>query len=138
MVRETPIRHKIVDFINNSTEPIDFIKINEYLNNNGIDANKTTIYRQLNSLVEDNDINEIDFGEGKKRYESRRGHHHHLYCTKCKKAFCININDNFSKEEAIIYQKNNFKVLGHTLEFFGICQNCQNKISNNSDKESSK
>lgn len=135
MFHDTPIRCSIIEFIKHSSEPVDFFDIKKHLDDSHISANKTTIYRQLNSLLKDNTINEIDLGEGKKRYENRQEHHHHLYCTKCHKVACIKLNDDFSQEEKIIYNSKNFLVKNHKLDFFGLCEQCQESINNKVENE---
>jgi Fur family ferric uptake transcriptional regulator len=127
MTRQTPIRIAICSFFNENHGPADYVQILDYLKKQGLDANKTTIYRQLDFLLSEGLIRELDFGEGKKRYELKSGHHHHLLCTKCKHIECVDIEDNFQKEEEEILKRNNFKIKSHMLEFFGICGKCQEK-----------
>lgn len=89
--------------------------------------NKTSIYRQLEVLRNENIINEIDIGDGKKRYEIKpeKGHHHHLVCLKCNKIECYSIKKDLIEIENEINTQMKFKVQKHLLEFFGECENCQ-------------
>lgn len=88
-------------------------------------VNKTTIYRALDYLKQKNLIEEIEFGDGKKRYESAGlPHHHHAICLACKKIEDVLVEDNLSKIEQKIYKTKNFIVNRHALEFFGLCHNC--------------
>ncbi len=83
-----------------------------------IKVNKTTIYRELDFLVDLGLVNEVDFGDRTKRYELKDlKHHHHLICLNCKKVADVNIKESFNVPK-------NFKVVRHNLEFFGYCQNC--------------
>ena len=65
-------------------------------------VNKTTICRELDFLMGKGLIKEIEFGEGKKRYEIDSGsdHHHHLICLNCKKVEDVDL-----KYSSIIYKK---------------------------------
>lgn len=91
-----------------------------------IDANKTTIYRQLKSFIKNDLVKQIELGDGKKRYESTKsGHHHHLICMDCKSITEFDLKDDFTKEEDKIKKAKKFKVLEHNLEFFGLCANCK-------------
>lgn len=125
--RFTPAREALCLFFRRQTMPVDYGQIMDYLKKTGLRVNKTTIYRQLDFLVEQGLIQELDFGEGKKRYELKKEHHHHLICTGCHKVQCIEIKENFKGQEDEIDKKENFKITSHMLEFFGICNNCQGK-----------
>ncbi len=88
-------------------------------------VNKTTIYRELSTLLSEKLISEIDFGDGKKRYElTSKEHHHHLIFMKCKSVSEYIVITDLSKEEKNIKDTKKFTVLKHALEFFGYCQKC--------------
>jgi Fe2+ or Zn2+ uptake regulation protein len=121
-LRITLIRKQMIELFNTSSLPISAVDIQQ-----SIKANKTTIYREIAVLLESGNLVRVDFGDGIKRYElSHRDHHHHLICVKCKSVTDVHLADDFSKEEKIIAANNKFKVLRHNLEFFGICERCNN------------
>lgn len=72
-------------------------------------------------------IQRLEFGEGKFRYEIKKDkyHHHHLICTNCGKVEDVE-GEFLTKMENEIKSKKGFLVKSHSLEFFGICKNCQN------------
>ncbi len=113
------IKNQLVSLLEKSEYPIS---VPEILSK--ISANKTTIYRELENFISDGLINEVDFGDGKKRYESNaHGHHHHLVCINCGK-----IEDVELEEKEILKNINNkshFLIEKHSMEFFGKCTNCQ-------------
>ena len=88
-----------------------------------IPANKTTIYRELEEFQKRGLITEVEFGDGKKRYELARDHHHHLVCKNCGKVEDIEINEDKLLEN--ISNESNFLIEKHSMEFFGKCFNCQ-------------
>jgi Fe2+ or Zn2+ uptake regulation protein len=111
------IKNKIVKLLERNKKPTTVVEILQK-----IPANKTTIYRELASFVKDGLINEIEFGDGKKRYEIVTDHHHHLICKYCGNVEDIEIN------EKILFnslEETNFKVENHSIEFFGKCINCK-------------
>jgi Fur family ferric uptake transcriptional regulator len=94
----------------------------------------TTVYRTLDLLVRMGLINKFTFGDGPSRYEyqseDKKGHHHHIVCSKCGKI--IDYSDFLEEElelvdktEKHLSKKYNFKVLGHNIEFYGLCEKCQ-------------
>ncbi len=119
-LRNTSVRRACIEFFSSSTGPID-----AQLLISKLQVNKTTIYRELATLLSLDIILEIDFGDGKKRYElASRSHHHHLICTKCKSVSEYEVETDLSFEEKRIKKNHAFIVSKHTLEFFGICKSC--------------
>jgi len=95
----------------------------------------TTIYRTLELLVQMGVVMKFDFGEGKSRYElteehSRKAHHHHLICRKCKTVidyteFVKDEKDFLLKIEKALAKKYAFEIDGHEISFKGVCRNCR-------------
>lgn len=92
----------------------------------GKNPNKTTIYRELDLLVEEGIIKPVNLLEGKHRYQLITDkHYHHLVCTNCKKIEQVELENDLDKVESKIAQSKHFKVQDHSLEFFGTCEDCQ-------------
>lgn len=124
--RITPIRKQIIKIFINSLTPISAPDLTLSFKVLKIKVNKTTIYRELDFLIKKGLLREIEFGEGKKRYElDLGGHHHHLICLNCKKIEDIDLETDLSQEEKRIEENTGFKVKNHSLEFFGYCRNCR-------------
>lgn len=124
--RLTNIRKKLVEIFANTRLPLSIQELLKSLEKQGFIANKTTIYREVYFLMEQGIVAEIDFGDRRKRYESAHSkHHHHLICIKCSKIKGITLTDELKKEEQRLAKQNNFKITNHSLEFFGLCSQCQ-------------
>ncbi len=109
----------ILDIISKSSKPVDASILIDKLG-----VNKTTVYRQIDKYIGDGQIIEVEFGDGKKRYElGNLDHHHHLVCKKCKKVEDIFLDENVILNEVV--KKTKFKIESHNLEFFGFCINCK-------------
>ncbi|MDO8451282.1 MAG: Fur family transcriptional regulator [bacterium] len=120
-LRITPVRKLLVELLQSSEIPLSARELTSQTR-----ANKTTIYREIASLLSHGYLTEIDVGERAKRYElSFRRHHHHLICTACKSIADIDLPHDFTRDEQLIATKNKFKVSKHSLEFFGTCGNCR-------------
>lgn len=118
--RITPARIKILKILCSTPSPITAETLVKKVN-----VNKTTSYRELEFLLKNEIIQEVDFGDGTKRYELKElKHHHHLVCLRCKSVQDISFNENLEKEEIKIKKYQRFQVLRHDLEFFGYCHNC--------------
>lgn len=109
---------KIVNILSRVDKPVDaglLIK--------KIGVNKTTVYRQIEKLLQNNIILEVEFGDGKKRYELKSlGHHHHIVCKKCGDLEDIELNEELLLKA--VSNKTSFKIESHNLEFFGVCRKC--------------
>lgn len=88
-----------------------------------LDVNKTTVYRQLEKYIAEGKIIEVELGDGKKRYELKSlDHHHHLICNNCGKLEDIEFDESQIMKQ--VGSKTKFKIEKHSLEFFGICAEC--------------
>lgn len=124
-VKATPARLTVMKFLETSTQPVDVKTILDYLSKENINTDPVTIFRMMNVFVDKGILKKIDFKEGKTRYElSNKGDHHHLICTSCGRVESIE-DSHMSDFEKEIKRKKKFLVKSHSLEFFGICQNCQ-------------
>lgn len=85
-----------------------------------------TIYRTLALFTQSGLANELDFGDGQKRYEHKymHSHHDHMICTECGKIieFHHPMIEKFQEETAA---KHGFKMTSHKLDIFGICGECK-------------
>jgi Fur family ferric uptake transcriptional regulator len=85
-----------------------------------------TIYRSLASLEKVGMIRRCEFGDGTARFElSEREshHHHHVICKLCRQV--VVLDDCELQDIDRIAQKRGFTEISHSLEFFGVCPECQ-------------
>jgi len=125
--RLTKTRKAIVSALFTSECPLPAFDLKARLLEGGVEVNKTTVYRELAFLVKHGVIHEIQFGDGKTRYRvCPDGHHHHAICVRCNKVDEIIMENDLAAHEKRLVKVMNFKVLHHTLEFFGLCSACNN------------
>lgn len=135
--RLTPVLDELVQIFLRNKSPLTSVDILRQLQKVTQNVNKTTVYRQLELLRQSGIIQEVQFADRKGRYEllfGNHGHHHHLICLNCAKATDIDLKENIAEQQKIIWKNKKFKVARHSLEFFGICWECQ-KISVNKFKK---
>ena len=124
--RITKIRNATVSILSSSTSPLSASDIIKNLYKRDLSANKTTIYRELDFLLIQKFIHEVDFGDGKKRYELNTGkHHHHIVCVNCGNVGDVDFDFAFKTQSEEIEINTGFKIKEHNVEFFGLCHNCQ-------------
>ena len=86
-----------------------------------------TVYRTLKLLSRMGYANELDFGEGARRYESNlASHHDHLVCTSC--GAVIEFEDpEIEKLQELVARRHRFLPTAHRLEIFGRCRKCSGR-----------
>ena len=126
-LRATPARIALMNLLETADKPVDVQTMIEYLEEKDIKTDPATVFRIVNMFTEKGLTKPIQLLEGKTRYElTAFANHHHLVCTSCGDIQDIS-NCNIDILEKDIEKKKNFKVTSHSLEFFGICNACQER-----------
>lgn len=86
----------------------------------------STVYRTLRLFTECGLAREVNFGDGRARFEKAydKGQHGHLICTACGRAEEFTIGT-MEKSIERIAAKYGFKVEGHRFEVYGLCKKCR-------------
>ena len=88
--------------------------------------NKTSVYRALDKLLEENLICKENFGETESMYELRTHHHDHAVCTSCEKIIAVECQSHSEKKVP------GFTVDHHHTTLYGTCTNCVTEKKENS------
>jgi Fur family ferric uptake transcriptional regulator len=126
-LKYTEQREIVLDILINATghlsaeEVYNKVKLEHRESNIGI----ATVYRALSFLEEVNLIASVTFGTDGKKYENNsKSHHDHLICTECSKIIEF-VDDEIEKRQDRIAKKNKFKITSHSMQLYGICEDCQ-------------
>lgn len=125
-IKKTRGRIEVLKFLKRISTPVDASQIESYLiDTQNTPINTATIYRILRILYKKRLVTRFELQEGKFRYElASKPDHHHLICQSC--GNIEDVSDNFIADiETEIKNKKRFLVKSHSLEFFGICKQCQ-------------
>lgn len=82
-----------------------------------------TVYRNLEILAESGVIQKLEFGGNLKRFDGNPHQHYHIRCVLCDRLvdapydLHLEIEDNLGAAT-------DFKIIGHKLEYIGICPQC--------------
>jgi Fur family ferric uptake transcriptional regulator len=104
--------------------PVKVQEIVEQLVRDKVSVDQATVYRTLEIFVREGLVEQIDFRDGKYRYELQENHHHHLVCNNCASVQEIE-GELLSVDERKVLQDKQFLIQAHTLEFFGLCEKCR-------------
>ena len=85
-----------------------------------------TVYRNLEVLSELGEIRKIEMGGTLKRFDGKSDDHYHIRCMICQRVVDapVKLMPNLEKS---LNGKTDFEILGHRLEFVGICPECQKR-----------
>ena len=87
-----------------------------------------TVYRNLEILSRSGVIQKIDVAGVEMRFDGDISNHYHLRCVKCGRVFDVEMEPITGLEERL-GDISEFQVLGHRLEFTGVCRQCQQASS---------
>lgn len=86
-----------------------------------------TVYRNLNVLKQQGRIQELDFGEGLKRYDAFTDPHYHFVCDECGVVRDLDVPPQTDLNERVRAAIPG-SIRTHRLDFFGICSECLAKL----------
>lgn len=124
----TKTRKAIVEMLCSAHCLLTAPDIQENLRKKGISVNKTSVYRELEFLINRNIIQQVNISSGAVHYESAlHPHHHHLVCKGCGDITGIDIQELEEHVQNVETraQQRGFVVQNHSLEFYGVCADCK-------------
>lgn len=99
-------------------------QLHHFLLRNGESIGLTSVYRALQSLVDDKVVDQLRKDDGEAIYRlCGEAHHHHLVCKSCGSTVEIEGSalEKWAKAKA---DEHGYREVGHLAEIFGICPNC--------------
>lgn len=120
--RNTRQRSAIRDAIEAADGPLSPAEVHEAARADVPNIGLATVYRTINSLLEDGVIAAVELPGEPARYEAAgRGHHHHFRCTACHRVY------DFTGCPGNLAQlaPEGFKVTGHDIVLYGVCVDCR-------------
>jgi len=90
-----------------------------------------TVYRNLEILSELGKIQKLELSGALKRYDGDPRRHYHIRCVQCNSVVNAPLAP-LNQLEDELYKTTVFEIIGHNLEFTGLCPSCslkQEKVS---------
>jgi Fur family peroxide stress response transcriptional regulator len=84
-----------------------------------------TVYKTLNLLKDLDEVLELGFSDDDNRYDGNKPYPHpHLICIRCRKIMDseVSLTQNLVQE---VVQQSGYQLVGHRLDFYGLCPDCQ-------------
>lgn len=99
-------------------------EIHEDIRATGDSAGLTTVYRALQQLAAQGEVDVIQREDGESAYRLCGGsHHHHLVCRGCGRTIEIE-GPAVERWADAMASQHGFTEVSHTLEIFGVCPSC--------------
>jgi Fur family ferric uptake transcriptional regulator len=89
-----------------------------------------TIYRNLEVLSQLGEIQKLNLSGSLKRYDGTPSKHYHIRCIRCDRVDDAPIAP-LNQIEDELYQATVFEIIGHNLEFTGLCPACTKEAQRN-------
>ncbi len=122
--RETRQRSAVSALLDHADEFLSAQELHARLRNGGESVGLATVYRTLQHLAEDGEVDVVRTGDGESVYRRcSTGHHHHLVCRVCRRTVEV---DSVAVERWArrIGEENGFADVDHVIEVFGTCADC--------------
>ena len=118
---QTPLKKEILALLKKN-HFLSVPQLVEQLHQHGFPVNKTSVYRTIQSFLEDEIVCQQTF-QDELVYELQEDHHDHLYCTNCGK-----VQKTECRVEAPTQsQLKGFSIEHHHLTMYGKCAICVTK-----------
>ena len=85
-----------------------------------------TVYRNLEMLCECGMLRKIQQAGTQKRFDGTVENHYHLRCIRCGRVEDAPIEPLTTIEE-VLRKQSDYEIIGHQLQFVGICPQCKNE-----------
>ncbi|BHH84149.1 Fur family transcriptional regulator [Desulforhopalus sp. 52FAK] len=83
-----------------------------------------TVYRNLELMADSGVILKLEVGGTQKRFDATVAPHYHIRCSSCGKVDDVHIEVQHHIDQ-LAKDASNYEILGHHIEFTGVCHDCQ-------------
>lgn len=107
-------------------------EVYNYIHKDYPSISKATVFRILNNCCTNGEFMKVDVNDEEAHYELKNPPHYHMHCRICNKIFDapIPFDDSLIKKG---FENSDFFVEGHSIEFYGVCKECQKKKEKNNE-----
>ncbi len=126
-MKATAQRKAILDTILSCDEPVSAEAISTSIQPQYPELSLSTIYRNLNLLVDKGILTRLQLDEDRAHYRlGSSGHQHHLVCLGCSRVVELE-QCPVHQFESDLMKDTQFRITQHRLTFYGYCPHCEAK-----------
>jgi Fur family ferric uptake transcriptional regulator len=85
-----------------------------------------TVYRNLETLAEQGLIRKYESAGSQRRYDGDPSNHYHVRCLRCGRLDDVPLSP-VADVEHLLKDRTEYEIVGHRLEFEGICPDCRRR-----------
>ncbi len=122
--RRTRSQNQILDSLKQTKDAISAQELYMQLKQHGVSVGLATVYRALESLKLEGIVQVRTLSTGESLYSLAKEDTHHLTCVRCGNSAVMDECPVHGLETHLT-ESHDFRIFYHTLEFFGLCQQCQ-------------
>jgi len=122
-VRFTPQRQAILEFLLETISHPTADEIYHHVKAKFPGVSLGTIYNTLNMLKEHGHLLELSYGDMSSRFDGNPKNHYHIVCSKC--GTVADFHRPLIDMDQEVMEKSGFLIMGHRMEFYGICPECR-------------
>ena len=116
-------QRRILEVLFSSAEELSAQSLHQALRQQQQRVGLATVYRALKALQLIGKVQARSLANGEYIYSIASAHRHHFTCVNCGRSLPLQECPVHELEQQLA-QTQKFQVFYHTLEFFGLCQNC--------------
>ncbi|MFW5471767.1 Fur family transcriptional regulator [Knoellia sp. CPCC 206450] len=120
--RPTRQRAALAELMSSTTEFLSAQDLHARLQERGESVGLATVYRNLQAMAADGDVDVLRTDDGESVYRScgTDAHHHHLVCRECGRTVEVE-GPAVERWAAEVARRHGFSDVTHTIELFGTC-----------------
>jgi Fur family ferric uptake transcriptional regulator len=120
----TRSQERIIELLKTLNRPLSAQELFVELRHHNQTMGLATVYRGLEALKLEGVVQARQLANGESLYSLIQEDRHHLTCLQCGESISIN-ECPVHQLESQLQKSHQFKIYYHTLEFFGLCDECQ-------------
>ena len=123
--RQTRQRRVILEMLQETREHPTAVRVFEQVRREIPTISLGTVYRNLELLVRMGLVRRLEWGGAEAHFDADTNHHYHVRCVQCGR---VDDLPGHGADSGLgeLEQTGGYVILGHRLEFDGLCPNCQN------------
>jgi len=122
--QHTRSQRRILNLLKNLNQGISAQEIYVELRSQNQGLGLATVYRALEALKREGAVQVRMLPNGESLYSSVHEDKHHITCLECGKSISLD-ECPVHELESQLHRSHQFTIFYHTLEFFGLCNQCQ-------------
>lgn len=119
----TPHQRRVLEILFSTPQEFSAQALHQALQKQGQKVGVATVYRALKTLQQRGKVQARSLANGESVYSIVSTHRHHLTCVCCGRSQPLSSCPVHELEQELSHSQQ-FQVFYHTLEFFGLCQSC--------------